>query len=55
MSDSGIGFSVKRFLIFIIACAIAIVVFEGVGEVGGGMIKGQVSKTTSKYLSLIHI
>ena len=49
MSDSGIGFSVKRFLIFIIACAIAIVVFEGVGEVGGGMIKGQVSKTTSKY------
>jgi len=49
VSDSGIGFSVKRFLIFIIACAIAIVVFEGVGEVGGGMIKGQVSKTTSKY------
>ena len=49
MSDSGLGFSVKRFVIFIVACAIIIVVFEGMGDVGGSMIKGQVSRTTSKY------
>lgn len=49
MSDSGIGFSVKRFVIFIVACAIIIVVFEGMGDVGGSMIKGQVSRTTSKF------
>ena len=49
MSDSGLGFSVKRFVIFIVACAIIIVVFEGMGDVGGSMIKGQVSRTTSKF------
>ncbi len=49
MSDSGLGFSVKRFIIFIVGSAVAILVFEGIGEVGGNMIKGQVSKTTSKY------
>ena len=49
MSDSGIGFSVKRFVIFIVLCAIAILVFEGMGEVGGNMIKDQVSRTTSKF------
>ena len=49
MSDSGLGFSVKRFIIFIVGSAVAILVFEGMGEVGGNMIKGQVSKTTSKY------
>mgnify|MGYP001460212407 FL=1 len=49
MSDSGLGFSVKRFIIFIVGCAVAILIFEGMGEVGGSMIKGQVSKTTSKY------
>jgi len=49
VSDSGIGFSVKRFVIFIVACAIIIVVFEGMGDVGGSMIKGQVSRTTSKF------
>ena len=49
MSDSGIGFSVKRFVIFIVACAIIIVVFEGMGDVCGSMIKGQVSRTTSKF------
>ena len=49
MSDSGLGFSVKRFIMFIVGSAIAILVFEGMGEVGGNMIKGQVSKTTSKY------
>ena len=49
MSDSGIGFSVKRFVIFIVACAIIIVVFEGMSDAGGSMIKGQVSRTTSKF------
>jgi|TARA_B000000565_G_scaffold246132_1_gene214481 azurin len=49
VSDSGLGFSVKRFIIFIVGSAVAILVFEGMGEVGGNMIKGQVSKTTSKY------
>ncbi len=49
MSDSGLGFSVKRFIIFIVGSAVAILIFEGMGEVGGNMIKGQVSKTTSKY------
>tara|TARA_B100001778_G_C18550941_1_gene613040 strand:- start:657 stop:1313 length:657 start_codon:yes stop_codon:yes gene_type:complete len=49
VSDSGLGFSVKRFIIFIVGCAVAILIFEGMGEVGGSMIKGQVSKTTSKY------
>jgi len=49
VSDSGIGFSVKRFVIFIVACAIIIVAFEGMGDVGGSMIKGQVSRTTSKF------
>ena len=49
MSDSGLGFSVKRFIIFIVGSAVAILIFEGMGEVGGNMIKGQVAKTTSKY------
>ena len=49
MSDSGLGFSVKRFIIFIVGCAVAILIFEGMGEVGGSMIKGQVSRTTSKF------
>ena len=49
MSDSGLGFSVKRFVIFIVACAIITLVFEGMSDVGGGMIKGQVSRTTSKF------
>ena len=49
MSDSGLGFSVKRFVIFIVACAILTLVFEGIGDVGGSMIKGQVSRTTSKF------
>jgi|TARA_Y100000817_G_scaffold231856_1_gene184272 azurin len=49
VSDSGLGFSVKRFIIFIVGSAVAILIFEGMGEVGGNMIKGQVSKTTSKY------
>jgi azurin len=49
VSDSGIGFSVKRFVIFIVACAIIIVVFEGMSDAGGSMIKGQVSRTTSKF------
>ena len=49
MSDSGIGFSVKRFVIFIVACAIIILVFEGMSDAGGSMIKGQVSRTTSKF------
>ena len=49
MSDSGLGFSVKRFVIFIVACAIITLVFEGMSNVGGSMIKGQVSRTTSKF------
>jgi azurin len=49
VSDSGIGFSVKRFVIFIVACAIIILVFEGMGDAGGSMIKAQVSRTTSKF------
>jgi azurin len=49
VSDSGIGFSVKRFVIFIVACAIIILVFEGMSDAGGSMIKGQVSRTTSKF------
>ena len=49
MSVSGLGFSVKRFVIFIVACAIITLVFEGMSDVGGSMIKGQVSRTTSKF------
>ena len=49
MSDSGLGFSVKRFVIFIVACAIITLVFEGMSDVGGSMIKGQVSRPTSKF------
>jgi azurin len=49
VSDSGLGFSVKRFVIFIVACAIITLVFEGMSDVGGSMIKGQVSRTTSKF------
>ena len=49
MSVSGLGFSVKRVVIFIVACAIITLVFEGMSDVGGSMIKGQVSRTTSKF------
>ena len=49
MSDSGLGFSPFRFILLIVVIAISILVFELVSDFGGGLIKGQVKRTTSKY------
>ena len=49
MSDSGLGFSPFRFILLIIAIAISILLFELIGDFGGGLIKDQVKKTTSKF------
>ena len=49
MSDSGLGFSPFRFILLIVVIAISILVFELVSNFGGGLIKGQVKKTTSKF------
>ena len=49
MSDSGLGFSPFRFVLLIVVIAISILVFELVSDFGGGLIKGQVKKTTSKF------
>ena len=49
MSDSGLGFSPFRFILLIVVIAISILVFELVSDFGGGLIKGQVKKTTSKF------
>ena len=49
MSDSGLGFSPSRFVLLIVVIAISILVFELVSDFGGGLIKGQVKRTTSKF------
>ena len=49
MSDSGLGFSYKRFIALIVVFACCILLFEFVGDLGGGLIKSQVEDTTSKY------
>ena len=49
MSDSGLGFSPFRFILLIVVIAISILVFELVSNFGGGLIKGQVKRTTSKF------
>lgn len=49
MSDSGLGFSHNRFIALIVFIAVLVLFFEGVGELGGGMIKAQVEQTTSKF------
>ena len=49
MSNSGLGFSPFRFILLIVVIAISILVFELVSDFGGGLIKGQVKRTTSKY------
>ena len=49
MSDSGLGFSPFRFILLIVVIAISILLFELVSDFGGGLIKGQVKKTTSKF------
>ena len=49
MSDSGLGFSPFRFILLIVVIAISILVFELVSDFGGGLIKGQVKRTTNKY------
>ena len=49
MSDSGLGFSPFRFILLIVVIAISILLFELVSDFGGGLIKGQVKRTTSKF------
>ena len=49
MSDSGLGFSPFRFILLIVVIAISILLFELVSDFGGGLIKSQVKKTTSKF------
>ncbi len=49
MSDSGLGFSPFRFILLIIVIAFSILLFELVGDFGGGLIKDQVKRTTSKF------
>ena len=49
MSDSGLGFSLFRFILFIVVIAISILLFELISDFGGGLIKGQVERTTSKF------
>jgi len=49
LSDSGLGFSPFRFILLIVVIAISILVFELVSNFGGGLIKGQVERTTSKF------
>ena len=49
MSDSGLGFSSLRFVLLIVVIALLILLFEVVSDFGGGLIKGQVKRTTSKF------
>ena len=49
MSDSGLGFSLFRFILFMVVIAISILLFELISDFGGGLIKGQVERTTSKF------
>ena len=49
MSDSGLGFSHFRFILLIVVIAISILLFELVSDFGGGLIKSQVKRTTSKF------
>ena len=49
MSDSGLGFSPLRFVLLIVVIALLILLFEVVSDFGGGLIKDQVKRTTSKY------
>ena len=49
MSDSGLGFSPFRFILLIVVIDISILVFQLISDFGGGLIKGQVKRTTSKF------
>ena len=49
MSDSDLGFSLKRFIALIVSIAIFVLLFEGASQLGGGLIKAQVEQTTSKF------
>ena len=49
MSDSGLGFSLNRFIGLMVLIAVITLLFEWVSDFGGGLIKAQVEKTTSKY------
>ena len=49
LSDSGLGFSHFRFILLIVVIAISILLFELVSDFGGGLIKSQVKRTTSKF------
>ena len=49
MSDSGLGFSHFRFILLIVVIAISVLLFELVSDFGGGLIKSQVKRTTSKF------
>ena len=50
MSDSGLGFSLNRFIGLMVLIAVITLLFEWVSDFGGGLIKAQVEQ-----LSLIHI
>jgi len=49
VSDSGLGFSHNRFIGLMVVIAVLTLLFEWVSNFGGGMIKAQVERTTSKY------
>ncbi|MDP6104178.1 MAG: c-type cytochrome [Gammaproteobacteria bacterium] len=49
MSDTGLGFSNKKFIALIVVFACCILLFEFVGDLGGGLIKNQAVDTTSKH------
>ena len=49
MSDSGLGFSHFRFILLIVIIAISILLLELFSDLGGGLIKDQVKRTTSKF------
>ena len=49
MSDSGLGFSLNRFIGLMVLIAVITLLFEWVSDFGGGLIKAQVEQTTSKY------
>ena len=49
MSDSGLGFSHFRFILLIVVIAISILLLELFSDLGGGLIKDQVKRTTSKF------
>jgi azurin len=49
VSDSDLGFSLKRFIALIVSIAIFVLLFEGASQLSGDLIKAQVEQTTSKF------